>query len=367
VALNKTLVHGGNVYAAARELKRPIGSIVDFSASINPLGPSPRAIRALTAATPLIPHYPDPDCFSLKHIIARRWHVSPDRLVIANGSSELIDVIPRALSIRSALIVGPTYGEYARAVDRARGRFKMVLAKRREEYRPPLEEVTRRWLALRSGRTAIDAVFICHPNSPTGRPCEPQQLEDLFVAADRARVWVILDESFIDYCDDLTCLTRLPAYARLIILRSFTKFYGIPALRIGYSMSAPSVAATLRRHQMPWSVNAVAQRAAEAAIRDERHARRCLLYVQRERERMVKHLAKLPGVTVIPSSTNFVLVELPRMVRARSIALNLRRRGMLIRDCSSTEGCSPQSLRIAVRRTVENNRLLAALNELLTR
>ena len=121
MALKNALVHGGNVYAAARELRRPIGSLLDFSASINPLGPSPQVIRALATAAPLIQHYPDPDCVSVKQSIARRWKISPDRLVIGNGSSELIDVIPRALGIRSALIVGPTYGEYARAVVRAGG------------------------------------------------------------------------------------------------------------------------------------------------------------------------------------------------------------------------------------------------------
>ena len=136
MALKNVLVHGGNVHAAARDLRRPIDSILDFSASINPLGPSPQVMRALVAAAPLIKHYPDPDCFSLKQVIARRWKISPDCLVIGNGSSELIDVIPRALGIRSALIVGPTYGEYARAVARAGGRYQMVLASRNDEYGP---------------------------------------------------------------------------------------------------------------------------------------------------------------------------------------------------------------------------------------
>ena len=118
-------------------------SLISVRVSIHS-GPSPQVIRALVEAAPLVQHYPDPDCFSLKQVIARRWKISPDRLVIGNGSSELIDVIPRALCIRSALIVGPTYGEYARAVDRAGGRSRMVLASRKEEYRPPLQRVTHR-------------------------------------------------------------------------------------------------------------------------------------------------------------------------------------------------------------------------------
>jgi threonine-phosphate decarboxylase len=365
MALEKMLVHGGNVHAAARELRRPIESILDFSASINPLGPSPRVMRALAAASPLVQHYPDPDCFRLRQVIARRWKISFNRLTIGNGSSELIDIIPRALGIRSALIVGPTYGEYARAVYRAGGRSRMVMASRKEDYRPPLERVALSLKAQGIGRRPVDAVFICHPNSPTGRPSVLQQLVDLFQEADRAGVWVVVDESFIDYCESLSCLPRLPAFPRLIILRSFTKFYGMPGLRIGYSMSSLSVAASLRAHQPPWSVNMVAQRAAEAAIADQRHARRCLAYVEKERARVVKELAALPGLAVIPSSTNFVFVELPPSSPAGRIAADLRRRGMLIRDCSSVEGCSRHSMRVAVRTTGENDRLLSALARLL--
>ena len=123
----------------------------------------------------------------------------------------------------------------------------------------------------------------------------------------------------------------------------------MPGLRIGYSLSSRSVAAILKERQPPWSVNTVAQRAAEAAIADQRHARRCLAYVGRERARMTKQLAALAGVTVIPSSANFVFAELPPSCGAGLITAALRRRGMLIRDCSSVEGCGPRSIRMAVR------------------
>ena len=360
-------VHGGNVHAAARELRRPIGSILDFSASINPLGPSPKAVRALIDAAQLVQHYPDPDCHRLKYAIERRWHISPDRIVVGNGSTELIDVMPRALSIRSAVIVGPTYAEYVRAVRHAGGRISMVMAKKEEEYRPPLEQVLRRLSRQRRARPAIDAVFICHPNSPTGRPCRPQDLHALFGAAERAGAWVVVDESFIEYCESLTCLPELPSHGRLIILRSFTKFYGMPGLRIGYSVSSPHVAEVLRRSLPPWSVNMVAQRAAEAALVDDRHAGRCLAYVGRERARVAMQLSSLHGLTVIPSSANFLLIELPRSFRARAITAKLRRRGMLIRDCSSTEGCTARMIRIAVRAKHDNDRLLAALAGLVRR
>jgi threonine-phosphate decarboxylase len=367
VALKDRPMHGGNVYSAAQELGRPIGSILDFSASINPLGPSRRALRTLTAETSLVQHYPDPDCVSLKRAIQRRWQIPTERLVVGNGSTELIDIIPRALSFHSAVIVGPTYAEYARAMSRTGGRTSMIMARMEEEYRPPLEQVIRRLSRQLRGRKTIDAIFLCHPNSPTGRPAPSHDLEALLAAADRAGVWVVVDESFIDFCQGLTCMPRVRRYPRLIILRSFTKFYGLPGLRIGYSVSSPAVATLLRRLQPPWSVNAVAQRAAEAAIADVAHARRCLACVERERAHLTTQLSLLEGLVVIPSSTNFLLVELPSPFRSRIVTATLRRRGLLVRDCSSLEGCTARMIRIAVRTRRDNDRLLAALRGILRR
>ena len=367
MAVRQVPVHGGNVHAAARELRRSIPSILDFSASINPLGPSPKALRVLAAAAQFVQHYPDPDCVSLKRAIARRWRIPSDRIVVGNGCTELIDLLPRVLSLRSAMIVGPTYVEYASAVSHAGGRITMALAKKEEEYRPPLEQVVRRVSTHRKGGAGIDSIVLCHPNSPTGRSSRQEDLHALFAAAESAGVWVVVDESFIEYCGALTCVPHQHSYSRLIILRSFTKFYGLPGLRIGYSVSSPAVAALLRRHQPPWSVNALAQRAAEAAMKDAAHARRCLAYVERERARMAAQLSSFDGLTVIPSCANFLLIELPKLFRASAVGAELRRHGMLVRDCSALEGCTVRMIRIAVRTKRDNNRLLAALGAILQR
>jgi threonine-phosphate decarboxylase len=313
----------------------------------------------------LVHHYPDPDCARLKEALQRRWQLAGERIVIGNGATELVDLIPRVLSIRSALIVGPTYAEYARAVERAGGRSTMILAKKEQAFRPPLDEVVARLAIQRHGKAAVDAVFVCHPNSPTGRPCGRHDLEALFDAADRAGAWIVVDESFIEYCEALSCVPRLSSYPSLIIIRSFTKFYGLPGLRIGYSLSSRPVASALRRAQPPWTVNAAAQQAAEAAMADVRHGRRCLAYVETERARMAARLSSIDGVSVIPSAANFVLLELPPSHRASAITVALRRRGILIRDCSSFQGCTGRMIRVAVRRRQDNTRLLAALTRLL--
>ena len=175
----------------------------------------------------------------------------------------------------------------------------------------------------------------------------------------------MVDESFIEYCGTLTCLPEQHRYSRLIILRSFTKFYGLPGLRIGYSVSSSAVAASLRRLQPPWTVNAAAQQAAEAAMTDARHAQRCLAAVEKERAWMSIGLSAIDGLRVIPSVANFLLLDLPPSHRASMITAALRRQGILIRDCSSIEGCTGRMVRVAVRPRQENKRLLVALTTLL--
>jgi threonine-phosphate decarboxylase len=154
-------------------------------------------------------------------------------------------------------------------------------------------------------------------------------------------------------------------YPRLILLRSFTKFYALPGLRIGYSVSSVRTAAILCQSRTPWSVNALAQGAAEVAIRDRAHARRSLTFLRRERERVAKRLSSLTGLLVFPSQANFLLLELPKTCRAQAVAAELKRRGLLIRDCSHVTGLTPRTIRVAIRARRENDRLIAALRTIL--
>jgi threonine-phosphate decarboxylase len=357
--------HGGNVYAASRNLQRPINAILDFSASVNPLGPSPKVKQALAAGVQFIHHYPDPDCESLRRVLASHWKLSRDHFVIGNGSTELIDLIPRTLALRSALIVGPTFSEYADALRRAGTKSRTLSALRSDGYRPPLEKARDLLQSPGKAGSALDAIFLCNPNSPTGQICDWADLQALIACADRSGVWVVLDETFVEYCRKESMKPCLRRYPKLILLRSFTKFYALPGLRVGYTVSSPDVAASLRRYQPPWSVNVLAQFAAEAAIQDRDHARLSLAHVERERRRLTKLLRSLTGLVVFPSRANFLLLELPEPYRGRAAAEALYRQGLVIRDCSSVPGLNERTIRIAVRTEDENNRLVGALTHML--
>ncbi len=350
--------HGGDIYAAARELSRSLSRLIDFSASINPLGPSKQALRVVAKALPLACHYPDATCHGLVTALASRWKLDPTHFVIGNGSSELIHLVPRALSIRHALILGTTFSEYERAVTNAGGRVTYLHATRKDGYQIPVRQALK---ALRTNRSRFDALFLCNPNSPTGQVVSAQDVLNLAGMAARRKVWVVVDETFVDYCEAHSVLFAVARNPRLLVLRSFTKFYALPGLRVGYLAGPPEVVARIRRSQTPWSVNTLAQVAAQAALEDQRHAQRSLAFMQRERARLAKVLGAIPGLHVFPSVANFLLVELPSSMPAIHVTQVLRRQGLLIRDCSAISGLNGRTIRIAVRTTAENRRLVVAL------
>jgi threonine-phosphate decarboxylase len=362
----KTRTHGGNIYSASRESGRDPTEILDFSASINPLGPSPRVWRAITASRHLLSHYPDPDCWDLRQALARFRRIDPEQIVVGNGSTELIDALPRALGIHRLLVVQPTFSEYAAAMGRAGGEATALYADRSDHYAIPIDRLCRVMETGRNDGRPIDGVVLCHPNSPTGQACSAEDVTRLAKAARRRGLWLIIDEAFADYCPERSVLSYAGSWPHVVVLRSMTKFYALPGLRVGYAVASQAIIRRLRRQLPPWSISVMGQVAALAALDDATHARKSLRFMARARERFGRLLTALPGCIVMPTCANYFLVELPRGRSARELTEQLRRRGLLIRDCSSVPGANSRSIRLAVRTVQENDRLILALSQLLT-
>jgi threonine-phosphate decarboxylase len=352
--------HGGDVYAVARETGRPVSRLLDFSANINPLGPPAVVQQALLQALPSVRHYPDFECAALREALAERHRCSPASFLIGNGSIELIYALPRALSIGRALIVGPTFSEYERAVRLANGRCTLIMAKRTSGYRPPLARA-----AAAAVRSPKDAVFICNPNSPTGQAVSREEfLRFLRPLSDRG-VWCIVDETFVEFASGCSVMDDLADLPYLVVLRSFTKFFALPGLRLGYLAGHPEVVERVSRFVPAWTVNALAQAAGMAALRAHRHSRRTVEYLEREREYLAERLSQIAGLRIFPSVTNFLLIELSPRRSAGTLTRSLRRGGILIRDCSAVPGLSSRTIRVAVRTRKDNERLVGAMKRVI--
>ena len=364
--MERSLSHGGNVYHAARASSRDALEFCDFSASINPLGVPLAARRVLQTAVGRIQHYPDPDGLALVQAIAGRHRIAPGNVLLGNGTVELIYAIPAALTIRHGLIVGPTFSEYERALRLSNARVTSVLARSEDQFRPPLDVVLERVKSppsLRSGkrRLPIDAVFLCNPNSPTGQSVSRNSVYRILEEVKRHGGCLIVDETFVEFCEEKSVIRRAVSDDSLLVLRSFTKFYGIPGLRIGYAVGTEKRVQAIRNRLPPWSVNTLAQEAARACLQDHRYRKRTLLFFQKERPVFRRALERIPGFRVYPSSANFFLVELPRPLTSHKVQAALMEHGFLVRDCSTYPGLDERMLRFAVRTSNENVRLVKHL------
>jgi len=350
--------HGGNVYKVAQEHRIPVERIMDFSASINPLGPPAAVLRAIRSALKQIMHYPDPDCWQLRQELAQQCGVDSDMILVGNGSTELIHLLPRALAIKSALIIGPTFEEYARALMEAGSSVQYVHARREERFRPPLKEILRE---LSAKRTRFDAVFLCNPNNPTGQVINRLAMCELAEVVERQQGWLIVDEAFIDYCQEQSVASILREHPCMVVLRSLTKFYAMPGLRIGYLLGASKVVDQLKDRQPPWSVNSLAQEVSCAVLQDDAYAIKSRAFMKNERARFVRGLRSLSGLRVYSSAANFVLIELPASISAGEVTDRLASKRLLVRDCSMLPGLTTQMIRVAIRTAKENRRLHAAI------
>jgi threonine-phosphate decarboxylase len=348
--------HGGNVWEAARRLSTKPAEMIDFSASINPIGPSPRALSAFLEASRGISAYPDPDCMELAEEIAAYHRIPVESILVGNGSTELIYLVARAYGKRT-LIPVPSFSDYERSVRITGGLYRFLKAPAASGFRIELDRLDR---SLRKGPTLL---FLGNPNNPTGQRHSPERLLSLVERAGRLRIQAALDEAFIDFWEEASLVREAPRLRHLIVLRSFTKFFALAGLRVGYLVAHPATIKQLRALKEPWTVNTPAQAAARASLSDRSYIEESRKRMEETRGDFMTALQAHPGLKVYPSDANFVLVRLPSRRAAITLAERLMERRILIRNAGSFRGLEPKHVRLAVRRPEENRLLLEALKE----
>jgi threonine-phosphate decarboxylase len=324
-----TPVHGGNIFAITRERGWDWRDVADFSASINPLGPSPAVKPAICAALDRIEHYPEREPSRLAKALANLWHVGESQILLGNGATELLHFHARIDENPIVTLAMPVFSEFHRAYPQAR----CTPAEHLEQW--PREGL----------------LVLTQPNNPTGAVLDPDTLEQWLLGTANP---VLIDESFIEFTGLASASRLIDRRPELYILRSLTKFYALPGLRVGALLASAKTIARWRLRREPWQVNVLAEEAALAAIADKPHARRSLEFVASERAWMLEQLSALPGVETAPSHANYLFVRVdyppPQLYN------HMLERKILIREC---EG----AVRVAVRPRPENERLIAAWKE----
>jgi threonine-phosphate decarboxylase len=331
-----TVTHGGNIFAISRERGWDWREVADFSASINPLGPAPGVMDAIHAALPRIVHYPEREPAHLRCKLADLWDIDPAQILLGNGATELLHWLARVERHRPVTFAVPAFSEFYRAYPGAR----CVDAAKPEQW--PREGL----------------LVLTQPNNPAGAIISPDLLEPWLLSTNNP---VLIDESFLEFTGLSSSAYLLRRRPRLYILRSLTKFYALPGLRLGALLAASEEMSRWERDREPWQVNVLAEAAALAAIADREHARRSREFVAAERGWLSAQLSAIAGVHPVPSHANYLLVKLDYLVSP--LVSHFLESKILIRDCTGNPGITSQAVRVAVRTRSENERLIARWKE----
>ncbi|MEA4968917.1 MAG: threonine-phosphate decarboxylase CobD [Candidatus Pelethousia sp.] len=338
--------HGGDIY-------EDTGIILDFSVNTNPLGMPAGAKEALTAALGDFERYPDCHCRALRQALSRQHGLERGMILCGNGAADMIFRLCACLKPKKALALAPTFSEYERPVRLFGGEML--------EYR--LQEAA--GFALLEGilqalTPEVDIFFLCNPNNPTGRLASPALLRRLAQACTEMGILLVVDECFLDFTAGDSLLPLLGQYPRLLILRAFTKLYGMAGLRLGYLLCADeALLARIAAFGAEWSVSAAAQAAGLGALAEPGWVERTRCIIQAERAFLQEGLTAL-GLTIFPSDANFLLVK-----SALPLYVLLKQRGILVRGCNNFTGLDDHFIRIGLKTHEKNVVLLSAVKEVL--
>ena len=333
------------------ELERELGiaKAVKLASNENPLGPSPKAAAVLAEAAGTMHRYPDGGAYRLRTALADRWKVAPDQVVVGNGSDEIIGMLARVFLSPGdeAVMADQTFVIYKMEVTASHGVPVVVPLK---EWRHDLSAMA----AAITDRTRL--VFICNPNNPTGTIVGSAEVEALMARLPEQAI-AVFDEAYVEYVTSREfpdSLRYVQQGRNAIVLRTFSKIYGLAGLRIGYGVTTGEIAGYLNRVRPPFNANSLAQRAALAALGDEEHVTRSRALNQNEMTRMRAGLVEL-GFQPVPSEANFLFFDVRR--DGRAVFQALLREGVIVRHI---EG---RMLRVTVGLPEENIRFLQALKK----
>lgn len=344
--------HGGDLETAAETYGLQESQFLDFSANINPLGPPKQVLEQLGQALSSIIRYPDPGHRQFKHILGRKLGVSEDNICVGNGAAECMSLILLGLYPQTVGIIEPCFSEYRQLSEQFDIEVHSVRGRHELDWKATVEDIEELM-------QQVDLVFIGQPNNPNGVQYRLEELRMLAEMAERSHTYLVVDEAFIDFIPEeqqASLLTELDNYPRTIVVRSMTKFYAIPGLRLGYTLAHPDVIQFMTGKQVTWSVNGLALLAGEAALDcDKEFELRTMELITKQREVLIEGLRAL-GCEVSPGEANFLLVKLPDPWRAIDMQQKLGRRGILIRSCAMYPGLGESHVRIAVK-DAEANRV----------
>ena len=353
--------HGGNVSEISRRYGINEDRIIDFSANINPFGYPPGVKETVIREFDSILNYPDIDSFDLVSGLSKYHSIDQDYIIAGNGSTEFMYWIPIVFKPERALIVTPAFSEYEKGLKISDTDVSYFQTDGENGFSVDIDLLCKR---LKDG---FDVLFLCNPANPTGVLTPKDELCRIIACADEIGALVVIDEAFIDFVEEESVKEEIFRFPNLIVMRSMTKFFGIPGLRVGYVLASAPCIAKIRENKPPWTVNSMGQMVAADALSDSDYISDTRQYVITEREFLRNALNEIPGLKTYESAANFILVFMNNRVTLNSTELRdrLAQEGILIRDCSTFQGMRDRYFRVAVKKHEQSIILIKKLREVI--
>lgn len=347
------LVHGGDWAGFQTEYGY---APLDFSANVSPLGVPQGVQTAIAKAAETADRYPDPLCRALRQAIGEAENLPPEWILCGNGAADLIWRLAAAQRPRRTVLPAPSFAEYEAALRSVQCQIQHVLLEAKTDF-----SVGEPFLQAIDAKT--DIVFLCEPNNPTGRTTAMPLLQQIAARCEAVGATLVVDECFLDFLEEPKAHTLVPllqTHPHLVLVRAFTKLYGMAGVRLGYLLCSDlELLEKLRLAGSPWSVSSLAQAAGIAALRENDYVLQVRALIRSQRAFLTQGLRAL-GLRVIPGEANYLLFQCKT-----PLLEPLRERGILLRGCGNYPGLDATWYRTAVRTEKENGRLLAVLEEIL--
>lgn len=347
----KPYISGKPIEEAEKELR--ISGVIKLASNENPLGPSPRALEAVNKYSKDISLYPDQNCYELVRFLAEKTNMAPENIAVGNGSDELMLLIALAyISAGDEVIISlntfSTYEMVSRLMEASLVRINL------KNYTYDLSAMAE----VASAKTKL--IFVCNPNSPTGT-INTQKEMDGFLSKVPQNTIVVIDEAYGEYVespDYPDSLDYVKSKKNVVILRTFSKIYGLAGLRVGYAIANPEIIKYLNLVRLPFSVNRLAQAAAAASLSDTNHVDKSIMNNSEGKAYLYKELDKL-GLFYLKTEANFIFINLNN--DADKAFMELMRRGVIVRPLSSFG--MPGSIRVTIGTPDQNKKFISVLSE----
>ena len=352
--------HGSDLEKIEEYYHIPKEEIVCFSANVNPLGLSEAVRQKLCDHLDVICRYPDRAYTSLRQTIGAYCGADPAHIVVGNGSTELISLLISQRAPKKALVLGPTYSEYARELSLVGGSMEYYHLREADDFVLDIDD----FLSHVTGE--VDMVILCNPNNPTSSAIPREDMERIIAQCQKQGVFVMIDETYVEFAPDVqavSAVSLVPAYDNFMVIRGVSKFFAAPGLRFGYGITSnQTFLSALLTHQNPWSLNSIGAFAGEEMLKDTDYIQRTRALISKERAKMLARLAESSTYKTYPAYANFILARIQKEgVTSFDVFEKTIHQKLMIRDCSSFQELEGEYIRFCVMDPADNDRLMDCL------